>query len=144
MADTKFKLREKIEKVEAMKRTLPIVLANQARTFFVDSWDRQGFNDVGLMPWPPRKEETSETEGKAILVASGALRRAVRNSIRDVSFDKIRLVVDLPYAAIHNEGGAGLAFGKYPFVMPQRKFMGQSRALAALQVETIKKYLAKI
>ena len=33
------------------------------------------------------------------------------------------------YAKIHNEGLMGLAFGKYPFKMPKRKFMGDSKIL---------------
>lgn len=142
--DDKFGLKKKIENLQKMKRSLPILIANQARNFFVGSWESQAWDDRGKTPWERRKRETAKTQGKAILVASGTLRRAVRNSIRDVSWDRIRLVVDLAYAKIHNDGGQGLAFGKYPFTMPRRRFMGQSLTLTKLQIETIKKELAKI
>lgn len=142
--DDKFGLKKKIENLRKMKRTLPIKIANQARNFFVGRWEDQAWDDRGKTPWERRKRETPKSEGKNILVSSGTLRRAVRNSIRDVSWDKIRLVVDLPYAKIHNDGGPGIAFGKHPFTMPRRRFMGQSLTLSKLQIDTIKQELAKI
>lgn len=36
---------------------------------------------------------------------------------------------DLPYARIHNEGGYARRFGKKPFRMPKRQFMGDSPKL---------------
>lgn len=172
MADTKFKLRAKIEAVARMKRVLPQLMANEARLFFVASWEKQGFENIGVKQWPKRAKETKKTSGKAILVASGALRRATRNSIRDVNWDNIRLVVDLPYAAIHNNGGTiqkaastkvvhfdkkkkfstikkadtarKVDVGSHTIEMPQRQFMGHSQALAKKQIVIIRRELAKL
>lgn len=131
----KFNIRGKIKNLERLKNTLPQILANQARLFFVRSWEIQGFEDSSVNKWAPRAKETKKTKGKNILVSTGALRRATRNSIRDVSFNFIRLVVDLPYAARHNEGLDG---------MPERKFMGKSRTLGKQHLNTIIKYLSQI
>jgi phage gpG-like protein len=35
----------------------------------------------------------------------------------------------IKYADIHNRGLRGKAFGKYPFNMPKREFIGKSREL---------------
>ena len=50
--------------------------------------------------WARRKSPTRP--GGHILVDTGALRRSVRSEIRESS---IVFFSDLPYAAIHNEGG---------------------------------------
>lgn len=128
-----------------LKRTLPVKVANDAQKFFVASWQRQGWDDTGVVKWMPRKKETKRTQGKAILVGTGKLRRAVNNSIRETTFDKVRLVIDgdtIPYAAVHNEGlRAGRGAG---FIMPKRQFMGDSQDLRKIQLKTITKEIDKI
>lgn len=160
-------LQKKIANLKRMRVSLPIKLANASRNFFVASWDRQGWLDAGLESWPPRARETKRSKGKAILVDRGFLRRAVRNSIREVNWNKVRLVVDLPYAAIHNDGGeiqhsareSVLHFGKnkkfstikkantamkvskgaYTQSVPKRQYMGTSRTLTGIHIDIIKK-----
>ena len=105
MADTQFGFQRILNNVEKLKRSLPIKLANSTQNFFVDSWRKQGWDDGGLKAWKPRMKETKKTMGRAILVRSGKLRRAVGQSIRSATFDKIQLVVALPYAKVHNDGG---------------------------------------
>ncbi|MDR1846744.1 MAG: hypothetical protein LBR17_01320, partial [Bacteroidales bacterium] len=39
------------------------------------------------------------------------------------------IVSNLPYSAVHNEGGQAKVFGKYSFTMPKRQFMGNSERL---------------
>ena len=48
---------------------------------------------------------------------------------------------DLPYAAVHNEGGYIKIFGKTIRKLPKRQFLGESRELMD---ELQKKYLADI
>ena len=141
----KFTFDRVMQNFEKLKNGLPVVLANEAQNFFAGSWKSQGFTDTTLKGWNPRKKETKKTEGKAILVGSGKLRRAVQNSIREKSFSKVRLVVDggsIPYASVHNNGGhAGRGAG---FEMPQRQFMGDSAELRKQQRKTIVKFIDKI
>lgn len=108
MADNKFGFGRVLQNVEKLKKTLPTLLANQAQTFFVESWKKQGWDNGGVKAWQKRKDTGKKSQGRAILVKSGKLRRAVGQSIRLKSFDKIQLVVALPYAAVHNEGYNGM------------------------------------
>lgn len=104
MADTRFGFQRILNNAEKLKRSLPIKLANSTQNFFVDSWRKQGWDDGGVKSWKPRRKETKKSIGRAILVRAGKLRRAVGQSIRSATFDKIQLVVALPYAKVHNEG----------------------------------------
>ncbi|MEI8111163.1 MAG: hypothetical protein WCH59_09260 [Chitinophagia bacterium] len=108
MADNKFGFGKVLNNVERLKKTLPVLLANQAQNFFVDSWKKQGWDDNGVKAWAKRQDTGKKSEGRSILVKSGKLRRAVGQSIRLKSFEKIQLVVALPYAAVHNEGYNGM------------------------------------
>lgn len=101
----KFGFDKVLRNVEQMKKSLPPLLANQAQTFFVNSWKQQGWTNTTLERWPKRKD--GKDPGRATLVKSGKLRRAVNQSIRFKTFEKIQLVVALPYAAVHNEGYNG-------------------------------------
>lgn len=103
MAKSRFELYKVLESFEKTVRVeMPTLLANQARNFFLDSFKNQAWDGKG---WAPRQKNTRK--GRAILVKSGALRRAVSQSVRSVAFERISLVVALPYAAVHNEGFDG-------------------------------------
>lgn len=108
MADNKFEFKRVLQNVERLKKTLPNLLANQAQNFFVESFKKQGWDDGGFKAWEKRKDTGKKSQGRSILVKSGKLRRAVGQSIRVKSFDKIQLVVALPYASVHNEGYNGM------------------------------------
>ena len=136
----KFNFGGVLAKMNVVKATLPKVLANDAQRFFGKSFAQEGFEDLGVKKWAPRKKITKKDEGKNILVQSGALRRAVMQSARNISFEQIRFVVDLPYAKIHNEGGKTGKGG----TMPQRQFMGNSRTLNELLRKKINLAVDKI
>lgn len=133
---------------EEVKRTLPVKLANQAQNFFAGSFRNQGFTDSSLVAWetPKRRIEGTpewkypKSKGlgrrtKATLVKSGRLRRAVQDCIKEVTFERIRLLIDVPYAKFHNDGTDKL---------PQRKFIGDSVTLRAKQKELINTTILKI
>lgn len=103
----KFNISRVRQNFERLKTTLPTLLANETRNFFVDSFKRQGWEDKSLNKWEKRKSDNKKNEGRAILVKSGALKRAVANSIRSKTFEKIELIVPLKYAAVHNDGYDG-------------------------------------
>lgn len=120
-------LKRKIAGLEKVKTTLPTILANDSVNFFKNSFRKQGWEDEGMQPWKPRKSTDKKNKGKAILTQSGDLKNSI--IIEAANWGKIRIVSQLPYAAIHNEGLKGMAWGKHPFTMPKRKFMGRSRKL---------------
>ncbi len=102
----KFNFDRVIKKLEQSKSSLPKVLANDTKKFFLASWKKQGWDDNGVKAWAPRKyNKNKRASGRSILVKSGALRRAVNASLKSATFDSIKFSVYLPYAQIHNEGG---------------------------------------
>jgi phage gpG-like protein len=133
---SKFKFDKVLQNMEKVKKTLPPVVANLSVNFFVASFNNQGFTDGSLSRWQARKNDTRP--GRAILVKSGALKRAVSGSVKEATWDKIHLVIDsgaVPYAKRHNEGLDG---------MPKRQFMGQSHELQKQQVSKIKQVINSI
>jgi len=148
--EDKFKFGILKENIAKMKTQLPVILGNHAQNFFTASWERQGWDGK---PWKDVKrhdESTSEYKypiklrarklSSPILVgvytgrSGGALRRAVSRSLRSTTFQSVRLVVDLPYAAAQNEGDAEKN-------LPARPFMKQSRQLTKEQREKIKLFM---
>lgn len=115
------------------KKTLPIVLGNVAKNFFLEAFKKGGFTDIGFKRWRQRRKRlgrgrTSPTLKEAAnLVLSGKLRRSIK--VRPATFKLTRIFTNLGYAAIHNFGLQGLAFGKTPFKMPEREFIGDSKTL---------------
>lgn len=127
----KFKLTKRL--FASQKRTLPIVLGNIAKNFFLEAFRRGGFTDVGFKRWKQRRKRlgrgrTSPTlKEAATLVQTSKLKRSIR--VRPATFRLTRIFTNAVYAAIHNFGLQGLAFGKAPFKMPEREFIGNSRTL---------------
>lgn len=129
-----------------MTHELPVILANQAQNYFVASFTKQGWDGVGWKEVKRRQEGTSEYKypklkglsrrTSPILVRTGRLRRAVSNSIKSETFQSVRLVVDLPYAAAQNDGVSG-------HNLPRRHFMGNSPILRDQQQLKIKSYINK-
>ena len=130
------------------KRTLPIILGKEAKNFFLDSFRRMGFTDFNLRRWIPRRKRL--TKGRtsptliepATLIKTGRLRRSIR--VSPTTFRLTKIFTNLRYAAIHNFGLRGLAFGKNPFNMPERKFIGNSRVLERKLEQRILKEINKV
>lgn len=99
------KLHKAINNYAKMKQELPKVIANECVKFFGDAFKKEGWTDTAYSPWKKRKQETKKSAGKPVLIGTGALRRAVMTSNRAATFERIRFVVNLPYASIHNNGG---------------------------------------
>lgn len=151
--DTKFKFNEVLDKIGIVKKELPIRLANQAKNYFVSSWDKQAWAG---QPW---KEVQRRIPGTAaykypkgwglsrrtqpILIGAGrvkgssggALRRETSTSVKSATWNLVKLVVDLPYAKRHNEGLDG---------MPKRTFMADTLELREMQIKELKKYFDKV
>ena len=90
----------------------------------------------------PTKADKRTGKQRGLLVQSGALRRSIRVGV--ATWDKIEVgSYGIEYAQIHNRGGRGVAFGKYPFQMPKRQFIGTSRVLNDKISKLIKKEIGK-
>ena len=109
----------------AMERSI-ILIGNEAKNFFVNSWRLQGFEDKTVEKWKKRKKTERKGRGKyaksedgkrdkgsvrsvrsgrAILVQSGDLRRSIIRKPVNKSNLSVKISTDLPYAKVHNEGG---------------------------------------
>lgn len=122
-------------------RRAPRMVAQMALKHFEDNFQLQGFMDETLDPWDGRKKD--DGSGRAILTGKGSA--TLRRSIRVIEATPERIVIgtDLPYAQVHNDGGeftvrAHTRTSKkgnvyqvkaYTMRMPQRKFIGNSKAL---------------
>lgn len=105
--------------------------------FYQGSFRKQGFEDVSVEKWEKRKPILIKKKGvyiskpndsnRAILVKSGRLRRSLRKSVSGM---EITFASDLPYAQIHNEGGAvRTRNGRTYYRMAKRQYMGESQTL---------------
>ncbi len=112
-----FKVNESVKKFRRVKKTLPLILANNAKNHFVKGF-RQGGGQTDKGKWIPRKKK-EEGGRRAILVFRGRLWKSI--GIISASFDKISVGSrGVKYAKRHNEGLDG---------MPQREFVGPSKVL---------------
>jgi len=147
MSDNKFRFEQLKMNLLKMKSELPVVLANHAQSFFVRSFKNQSWDGQAWKEVKRRQDDTPEYKypkfkglsrrTSPILVRTGALRRAVSNSIRSATFQSIRLVVDLPYAAVHNDGDETVNISR-------RRYMGNSPILMQEQRQKIKLYVNKM
>lgn len=127
MADIDQIFRGKLRRLKQEVAKLPRFMGNEAVKHFRESFDGggvQSFNDHGASPWANRKKEDP---GRALLVKSGNLRDSIE--ILRISKNEVEVGSREDYAAIHNRGLMGKAWGKHPFKMPQRKFIGKSQKL---------------
>ena len=140
----RFNFQRVIANMDRIKTTLPRVLANETKKYFVGEFKKQQWDGKRWLD-PKRKQKTtgSSRNKSATLVQSGTLRRAVINSLQQDTFKLIHFEVkDVAYAKVHNEGlRAGRGIG---FQMPKRQFMGQTKKLGEIQRRVIDKTIDKI
>jgi phage gpG-like protein len=91
-----------LNRIEKVKKDLPVVLGNMAKNHFIDSFDKGGFTDESFSPWQKRKRAKRNT--RALLVNTGKLKRSIR--VKRASFAQIIISTSVKYAQIHNDGGA--------------------------------------
>jgi phage gpG-like protein len=106
-----------------------VEIGNAAKSFFVENFRKQGFDDKSVTKWKPRKKD-DKIAGRAILVKTGDLRRSIIRNPANRAALSVKISTDLVYAARHNNGLKG---------MPKRQFMGDSYNLN----ESIKKIIVK-
>lgn len=149
-----------VDDVTRAINAMPARVGTCAVNFSKQRFVQQNWHDTTPEPWKPRSRTRHGGERRqsgAILVDSGRLKR----SIRVVSADSNRVIIgtDVPYAEIHNEGLDGEVSvrkhsrrsrkGRLHIVkahkrrvhMPQRRFLGESQALATQLEELMIKEL---
>jgi phage gpG-like protein len=125
---------------------------------FTKSFSDGGFTDETFVPWKKRKrgidtykrgrrgESGVKSLGidRGILIGKAGAGRLSR-SIRSRRFGSLsaKISTDVIYARIHNDGLMGKAFGKYPFKMPKRQFIGYSGKLNRQIIAFIDKNIKK-
>ena len=149
----RFNFQRVIANMDRVKTTLPKVLANETKNYFIvenfnkQQWDGKPWEEVERRKEGTKayKYATPANRTRQILIGSGSgiLRRAVINSLQKATFELIHFEVkDVAYAKVHNEGlRAGRGLG---FQMPKRQFMGQTRKLGEIQRRVIDKTIDKI
>lgn len=135
------------ENAQRMKAELPKVLANQAKNYFVRSFTLQAWDGAAWKQVKRREPGTPEYKypkfkglsrrTSPILVRTGRLRRAVSDSIKIATWERILLVVEAPGAAAHNDGDASRNLAK-------RHFIGNSPLLDKELKEKALQYYEKI
>lgn len=101
------------------------VVAVEAERFHAKNFRDEGFTDVALDKWAPRKKADKRKGRRALLVQTGTLKgHALKGRTRKGA---VEFVFPLEYERVHNEGlRAGRGAG---FDMPQRQFVGESEYL---------------
>jgi len=148
----KFNLKQAEHKTRKAMEAAIVDVGNTAKVFFVDSFRKQGFDDKTVQKWKPRKRTTYTTRSgkvvndttRAILVKTGDLRRSIIRNPANRAALTVKISTDLVYAKIHNDGLMGKAWGKHPFKMPKRQFMGDSYNLNEKVKAVIVKRLDKV
>jgi len=92
-------------KAEQSLRKFPLLAANEAQNFFLDSFKRQAWIGQTTEVWKSRKP-SKKREGAALLVKSGRMKRGTR--IKRADWNSTIVANDTPYAGVHNEGFRGV------------------------------------
>lgn len=154
---SKFNFERVKQNLEQVKKELPVLLANDAQIFFLQSFKNQGWDGKPWKEVKRRQEGTPEYKYPKLrglsrrtnpilqgMGTSSRLRREVSllSANARVSYNQYNFTVVLrlndsivPYAKYHNAGD-----GK----IPQRKFMGDSLALRRILRRRIDIYLDKV
>jgi len=136
-------IREKMSDITSFVRDdVPTIVRVEAINHFKESFDREAAPDgepwaeverrkpespwYGFSAGEPKNFSDPRTSAKILTGETGELRNAF--SYRSEP-GMVVVINKKPYAAVHNFGLPANIFGKKPFVMKQRKFMGYSKDL---------------
>jgi phage gpG-like protein len=95
----------KLNGLQKVLKSLPRKVGAQAVVFFKSRFREQAWADNATEPWKKRKPGAKRNTGRAILIASGRLRRSIRVIASTPS--SVTIGTDVPYARAHNEGFRG-------------------------------------
>ncbi len=130
-------MRTELNGLKKVFKQLPHIAGNAAVEVSQKSFAQEQFADKGKSSkWAPRKKGGSgnRSDRRGLLIKTNDLQKSIDYQAGD---GQVAIGTDKPYAQVHNEGGrAGRGAG---FIMPKRKFMGNSPEIDA----EIEKYLDK-
>lgn len=151
---------DKIRELErfAQGNDIKDILGVEAVNHFKESFDNEGFTDEVINPWKEverRKPDSpwyghsgqtgkfsqERTQANILTGETGELRNAIQYKYLS---NGVRVVNEKPYAAVHQYGLSAKIYGKKPFKMPARPFIGRSKALIRKINERIKQQLINI
>lgn len=125
---------------ELMRRKLPVMVGRIAKDHFQDNFRKGGFVNNGLQKWPITLRQRSGSKSAAAKFGPLLSKdRHLFSSIKYVPGDyRVKVSNEVPYAAIHNEGGT---ITTHPTVTPKMRKMAWARvyAIAGIKVKGKKK-----
>jgi phage gpG-like protein len=95
-------LEQKLQKLETVQKQFPAFAGGMAVSFFRDRFKAANWVDRAREPWPVRKDKSKRSQGRALLIKTGRLRRSIR--IIRSGTDYVVIGSNVPYAKAHNEG----------------------------------------
>lgn len=128
------------------KTSVPLKVANLTKNYFLSSFRNQGWEgskwdevnrrikDTKEYKYPTKPKASSRTS--PINIRTGKMRRQVSASLKEVTYQRIRFVVDMR--------SVGFKDNYAEYANESRKFMGQSARLKALQKKKITNEFRKI
>lgn len=150
------KLQEIQEYIEG--KGLKDSIGREAVLHFKKSFDNEGFTDEVINPWKEveRRKPDSPWYGHSGQTPNFSPERAMSNILtgetgllrESITFkylpNGVRVSSEMPYAAVHQYGLPAKIYGKKPFKMPARPFIGKSKALIRKINQKIQRELIKI
>ncbi|MCI6278224.1 MAG: phage virion morphogenesis protein [Bacteroidales bacterium] len=153
-------LERKIEEAKAYLEGGEVrdLVGTEAVEHFRRSFEEEGFTDAKLNPWQDVKRRDPDspwyghsgqtgkfsearTTAKILTGETGHLRASFKYV---PTANGVRVQNTAPYAAVHQYGLPAKVYGKKPFTMPRRPFMGDSQALRKLLTDAIINTVTKI
>lgn len=131
MANQAYKISQKQKQMYVAVNAMRAYMKSEALKHTQKAFRDEGFTNNTLIKWKPlKRSRKSPFTGRKILDKTSALKNSITAKSSSTKNDfYVNLSSSKPYADIHNEGLRGRAFGKYPFKMPKRQFMGYSKVL---------------
>jgi phage gpG-like protein len=135
------------ELTNLIDRQLPIIIGKMAVEHFKlnfqnEAWGRDKWKEPKRrIPGTREYKISGAGRTRKILAEGGDLGRSIQYTPES---SKVTIHSDLIYAAIHNYGLEGKAWGRHHFKMPQRQFIGEDEELNKKIQNELDKQLSKI
>lgn len=134
------------------------IMGIEAIAHFKESFKNEGFTDESLEPWAEverRKPESpwyghSGQTGKFSAARTTAKiltgeTKDLQNAFNHVHTEAgVKIINDKPYAAVHQYGLGAKIYGKKPFTMLRRRFVGRSKMMVQKINKELKSRIIKI
>ena len=129
MNENSDKIKALINELENSERELMTENAEIAKKFFVDSFQKKGFEDVAFNEWAEDKEEKKVGE---LMEKTGNLKNSIH--VENITKNSAEIVSNVEYASFLNKGTRN---------MVSREFMGDSEVMNKKIMDNTEKFLDK-